>query len=331
MGHGGANALGMGHGAGEGPGMAQGRANGLQGLATTVARALGMGHGAANTPGTAHGAGKGPARGGGFGFGHASVGNPGHNALSILSSHSQNISHKGETHDGRSFSSHSHSTQSLAQHHTVYSTKADEVVQVDDRGPGKQKGFDNSPALQADLGKALNPDTVHSDLDDIVTLGLQPSQARVQPGQGLVDGGGALNPETIHSDFDEIAIPAVQPSPEVQGGGGALNLEAIHSDLDETMTLRLQAGQELQTGRGKSLQASWQTIVPDIDDTPATAVLPKVEQYRPKGLLSKNPELDDDDDKWKCVPYFGAVLLFFSWISQNWTRRVTKGKELASS
>jgi hypothetical protein len=58
------------------------------------------------------------------------------------------------------------------------------------------------------------------------------------------------------------------------GGGGALNLEAIHSDLDETMTLRLQAGQELQTGRGKSLQASWQTIVPDIDDTPATAVLP---------------------------------------------------------
>jgi hypothetical protein len=33
---------GPGHGAGKGPGMAQGRANGLQGLVTAVARALGI-------------------------------------------------------------------------------------------------------------------------------------------------------------------------------------------------------------------------------------------------------------------------------------------------
>ena len=96
-----------------------------------------------------------------------------------------------------------------------------------------------------------------------------------------------MNPNTIHSELDEIAIPGVQPSPEAQDGGGALNPEAIHSDLDETMTLQLQAGQELQTGRGKSLQAGWQTIVPDIDDIPATAVLPEVEEYRPKGLLDR--------------------------------------------
>jgi hypothetical protein len=43
-------------------------------------------------------------------------------------------------------------------------------------------------------------------------------------------------------------------------------------------------------------------------------------------LRSTNPELEDDDDKWKFVPYFGAVLLFVSWISQSWTRRGTKGK-----
>ena len=97
----------------------------------------------------------------------------------------------------------------------------------------------------------------------------------------------------------------------------ALNPEAIHSDLNETVTLQLQAGQELQTGRGKSLQSSWQTIVPDIDDAPAIAVLPEVEKYRPKGLPSTNPELEDDDEKWGLVPYFGILLVFFSWIVQS--------------
>src|SRR5215469_4237491 len=146
----------------------------------------------------AHGAGKGPARGGGFGFGHASVGNPGHNALSTLSSHSQHTSDKGETHYGRSFSSHSHSTQSLARHQTDHSKKADQVVEVEDRGPGKEKGFvDSLPPgkeQQADRGMTLNPATIHSDPDDIVTLGLSPSQ-EVQPDRGL-----PLNLGTIHSD-----------------------------------------------------------------------------------------------------------------------------------
>jgi hypothetical protein len=221
-------------------------------------------------------------------------------------------------------------------------------VQVDDRGPGKEKGFvDSLPPSQeqqTDRGMTLNPATIHSDLDDIVTLGFSPDQ-ELQPDRGLTltletihsslddivtrglkpdqelqaDSGGALKPETIHSDRDEIAIPGVQPSPGVQDGG-ALNRKAIHSDFDETMTLRLQAGQELQTGRGKSLKASWQTIVPDIvpdiDDTPA-AVLLEVEKYRPKGLPSTNPELDDDDEKWGLVPYFGILLVFFSWIVQS--------------
>jgi hypothetical protein len=324
--HGGANAPGMMHGGGKAPGMAHGGGKGEA-----------IGHGGANAPGIAHGGGKGAARGGGFGFGHASLGNP------TLSSRSQNTSHKGETHDGRSFSNH-------AQDHTDHSKKADQVVQVDDRGPGKEKGFvDSLPPSQeqqTDRGMTLNPATIHSDLDDIVTLGFSPDQ-ELQPDRGLTltletihsdlddivtgglkpgqevqaDPGGALKPETIHSDRDEIAIPGVQPSPEVQDGGGALNPEAIHSDLDETMTLRLQAGQALQTGRGKSLQASWQTIVPDIvpdiDDTPATAVLPEVEKYRPKGLPSTNPELDDDDEKWGLVPYFGILLVFFSWTVQS--------------
>jgi hypothetical protein len=277
-------------------------------MAHGAGKGLGIGHGGANAPGMAHGAGKGSTHG------HTGRGNPGHNALSTRSSHSQNTLQTGESHEGRSFSSRSHSEDSLAQNHTVYTTKADEVVQADDRGPGKQKGFGDasalSPELQADLGKALTPETVHSDLDDIVTLGLQPSQG-VQ-----VDGGAALNLETIHSGLDEVAIPGVQPSSEVQDGG-ALNPEAIHSDLVETMTLlRLQAGQELQTGPGKSLRANRQTIVPDIDDTPATSVLPVVEEYRPKGW-STNPELDDDDDKWRSIPSFGILLVFFSWIVQS--------------
>ncbi len=344
--------------------MAQGRANGLQGLATAVARALGMGHGDANAPGMAHGGGKGPARGGGgFGFGHASVGNPGHNALSTLSSHSQNTSHKGETHDGRSFSSHSHSTQSLAQHHTDHSNKADQVVQVDDRGRGKEKGFvDSLPPgqeQQADRGMTLNPDTIHSDLDDIVTLGLPPGQ-ELQPDRGLTldletinsdlddvvtrelppglelnPDRGPLNPETIHSDPDDIVTGGLPPGLELNlDRGVALNPETIHSDLDDIATGGLPPGLELNLDRGKSLQVSWQAKVApgthpyqDTNDTPATEVPRHWSLGDGRAMLrSTNPELDDDDDKWKFVPYFGAVLLFFSWILQNWTRRVTKGK-----
>jgi len=139
----------------------------------------GMGHGGGNGGGMGHGGGNGAGHGG-SGFGRGGVGNPGHNALSTRSSHSQNTSHKGGNHHGRSLSSHSRSMHSLAQHHTARSSKAHQVVQADDTLPGKKKGFvDALPPgqeLQVDRGRALDPDTIHSDLDDIVTRGLPPGQ-----------------------------------------------------------------------------------------------------------------------------------------------------------
>src|SRR5262249_50358396 len=245
-----------------------------QGLVTAVARALGVGHGDANAPGMAHGAGKGPARGGGFGFGHASVGDPGDNAFSTLNSPSQNTSHKGGTHDGRGFSSHSHSTQSLAQHQTDHSTKADQVVQVEDTGPGKEKGIvDSLPPgqeLQPDRGMTLNLETIHSDLDDIVTLGPPDQMLQADPGK-------ALNPDMFHSDLDDI-VALGPPGQELQADPGkALNPDTFDSDLDDIATKGLALGLELNLNRGKSLPASrpaevglW-TIVPDTDETLATA------------------------------------------------------------
>ena len=210
-----------------------------------------MGHGGGNDAGH-----------GGSGFGHADVGNPGHNALSTRSSHSQNTSHKGGNHHGRSLSSHSRSMHSLAQHHTAHSSKAHQIVQVDDTLPGKKKGFvDALPPgqeLQADRGKALNPDTIHSDLDDIVTRGLPPGQ------ELQADRGRAVNPDTIHSDLDDIVTRGLPP------------------------------GLELNLDRGKSLPPGWQakvvpgTIVPDTDDAPRerqTAPLPIDRDIDPGGVI----------------------------------------------
>jgi hypothetical protein len=134
---------------------------------------------------------------------------------------------------------------SLAQHHTAHSSKALQVVQADDTLPGKKKGFvDALPAgqeLQADRGRAvLNPDTIHSDLDEIVTRGLPPGQ------ELQADRGRASNPDTIHSDVDDIVTRGLPP------------------------------GLELNLDRGKSLPPGWQakvapgTTVPDTDDAPAT-------------------------------------------------------------
>ena len=122
-----------------------------------------------------------------------------------------------------------------AQDHTDHSNKADQVVQVDDRGPGKEKGFVDSPPpgqeQQADRGMTLNPDTIHSDLDDIVTLGLPPGQ-ELQPDRGLT-----LNLETIHSDPDDIVTRELPPGLELNlDRGVALNPETIHSDLDDIVT-----------------------------------------------------------------------------------------------
>jgi hypothetical protein len=303
-----------------------------------------IGHGGGNVPGVAHGGGKGAARGGGFGFGHANLGNP------TLSSHSQNPSHKGETHDGRSFSN-------QAQDHTDHSKKADQVVQVDDRGPGKEKGFvDSLPPgqeQQADRGMTLNPATIHSDLNDVVTLGRSPEQ-ELQPDRGLTlnletvhsdlgnivtlelppsqelqaDPAGALYPSTIHSDLANIVTLGLPPSQELQADRGmTLDPETIHSDPDDITIRGLSPSLEVNLHRGKSLSANWQAkvapgaIVSNIDDTSA-ATLPhrwEVGDNRTK-MGSTNHALEDDDEGnlwWKLVPYFGAALLFFSWIVQS--------------
>ena len=295
--------------------MAQGHANGLQGLVTAVATALGMGHGAGkgpgiahgagNAPGTAHGAGRGPARGGGFGFGHASVGNPGHHGLSTLSSHSQNTSHRGGTPDGRSVSNHTHAEHSLAQDHVAHITKADQAVQVDDNDPGKTKGFvDSLPPnqeLQADRSVTLNPETIHSDLDDVVALGPQPNQ------EPNLDRGRTLNPVTIHLDLEDFANLRLQPDQELQDDGGRkLSPDTIHSELDDTVTRGLPPVLALNLAR---LDA----VFLETDDTPATTFSHRdaLDDIRAKMLPPTSLELDDDDATgWKLVPFYGLLLVF---------------------
>jgi hypothetical protein len=114
-----------------------------------------------------------------------------------------------------------------------------------------------------------------------------------------------------------------------------LNL-TIHSEPGDIAISGLSLSLGLNLDRDKLLQASWQakvapgTIVPETDDTPATELMRRWELRGGRAMLrSTNPELDDDDDKWKFVPCIGAALLFFSWIVQSWTRRVTTGKVAA--
>jgi hypothetical protein len=174
--------------------------------------------------------------------------------------------------------------------------------------------------LQADRGRTLNLDTINSDLDGIVTRGL-PLGLELQ-----ADPGGALNPDTIHSDLDGVATRGLPPGQELQADpGGTLNPDTINSNLDDIVTRGLPPGLELNFIRGKSLPASQakvapRTIVPDTDETPATALSHPWElgDDRAKVLHSTNLELEDDDDaRWKLVPYFGAALFFFSWIVQS--------------
>jgi hypothetical protein len=93
------------------------------------------------------------------------------------------------------------------------------------------------------------------------------------------------------------------------------------------MTLRPEEtlGLEPDFNRDKSLPSSWPAkvalgiIVPETDETLAT-LFPRRWEFRDdraKMLRSKNAELHDDDDGWKLVPYFGAALVFFSWIMQR--------------
>jgi hypothetical protein len=226
-------------------------------------------------------------------------------------------------------------------------------VQVDDRDPGKKKGLvDSLPPgeeLQADRGKALNSDASHSNLGDLVTPGLPPSQAlQADPAVTLnadaihselgdiatlglpasqdvqADPAGTFYPETIYSNLDDIAARGI-PSDQAPaaGPGMTLNADTIHSELNDVVTLGLPPGVEVNFNRGKSFPESWpakvapETIVPDADQTLATALPHAIEKYRSKRLPLSNNELEDDDLGWKLIPCFGGVLLFFSWIVQS--------------
>jgi hypothetical protein len=179
----------------------------------------------------------------------------------------------------------------LTQHHTDHSKKADQLVQIDNRDAGKKKGFvDSVPPgkeLQADRGKAVNPDPIQSNLDNLVIPGPPTSQAL------QADPAMTFNPDTIHSELDDVATPGLPP------------------------------GLEVNFNHGESFPKSWpvkvapETIVPDADETPATTLPHRIEKYRPKKLPPSYSELDDDEAGWKFVPYFGAALLFFSWIVQS--------------
>ena len=240
-------------------------------------------------------------------------------------------------------------------------------MQVDDRGPGKKKGFvDSLPPgqeLQADRGRALNPDpnddivtralppglelqadrgrtfnleTIHSDLDGIVTRALTPGL------ELQADRGSTLDLDTINSDLDDTVTRGLPLGLELQADpGGALNPDTIHSDLDGVAAKGLPASLEVNFIRGKSLPASQakvapRTIVPDTDETPATALSHPWElgDDRAKVLHSTNLELEDDDEgnlRWKLVPYFGAALFIVSWIVKSDSpRESVKGLELGS-
>ena len=278
---------------GRGNGVAKGRGNGVaKGRGNGVAQGRGNGVAKGRGNGVAKGRGNGTAHGGGLGFGHPGVGNQGHNTLSTRSSHSQNTSHKGGTQDGRSFPNQTISMRSLAQHHTPPDMDANQADQVPDVAQVPQV---NQP-LQVDQGPRVD--------------GIGEGEKK-----GFVD--------------------SLPPGQELQAEGGRLlNLEPIHSDPGDIAISELPLDLELNLDRGKPLQVSWPAkvapgiIVPDADDTPATE-LPRqwvLGDGRAEILRSIHPELDDDDEKWKFVPYFGAVLLFFSWILQSLSRRVTKGK-----
>ena len=233
---------------------------------------LGIAHGRSNGPGMAKGRGNGAAPGRGFGFGHASVANPGHHALSGRS-HSQNTSHKGGTPDGRSFSNHTHAQHSLAQDHPAHITKADQAVQVDDKGPGQIKGFvDPLPPnqeLQADRSVTLNPETIHSDPEDFANLRLQPDQ------EFQDDGGRKLSPDTIHTELDNTVTRGLPPVL-------ALKLARLDASFLET------------------------------DDTPATTFSHREALDDTRAMLPPtSPELGDSDATgWKLVPFYGLLLVF---------------------
>jgi hypothetical protein len=312
MGHAG-KGVGAAHGHSNTPATAFGRAIGL------IAKGLGHGNGPAAT---VHGRGPGS---------HAGLGNRGHNSLAGRSSHSQNNSHKGETHDGRSFSNHAHAEHSLAQDAVAHITKADQAVQADDNDPGKAKGFLDSPPpsqeVQTDHSVTLNLNPVHANLDEAVVLGLQSKQ---EPNP---DHSRTLNLETLQLGPKDFATSELQAGQEPQAvSGWNLNTDMIHF-----ATLRLQPDQELQADAGWKLNFS--TMGSELDTS--TKGLPYALRLNLAKLDAKfletdvtsartfphrdalediraetrppttTPELDDDDATgWKLAPFYGLVLVF---------------------
>jgi hypothetical protein len=138
--------------------------------------------------------------------------------------------------------------------------------------------------------------------------------------------------ETTHSDGSMVPLGLPSSQTLQTDRGMILTPETIHLDSDDLVTKGPEASFELNLNRGKSL-ASWQNQphfandIPDIEDTPvinrrgwALGV------DRAKMLPPSNPQVEDDEDGWMVLPYFGAALLFFSWIGQK-GRRVIKRKE----
>jgi hypothetical protein len=294
MGHGGGKGVGAAHGHSNTPTTAFSRAIGL------VAKALGHG----KSPGMVQGRSNHAVNGRGFGFSHAGIGNPGHNALSGRSSHSQNTSHKGGTPDGKSFSDDTHAEHSLAQDQVAHITKADQAVQADDNGPGKAKGFvDSLPPnqeLQADRSVTLNPETIHSGLENFATLGLQSDQ------QLQADSSWPLNTGTIHLELEDFATLQLQPDQELQTDAGRkLNPEPIHSELG---TLRKGLPHALALNLA-SLDANFL----ETDDASARTFPHRdaLDDIRAKTLPPTIPELDDDDATgWNLAPFYGLMLVF---------------------
>jgi hypothetical protein len=302
MGHG-AKGGAVGIGGAKGVGVADGFS---KGLATAVGRAIGLvakalGH--SNSPQTSKG-GKGTTHGRGFGFGYASIGHPGHNALSGRSSQSQNASHKGGTPDGRSFSNHTHAEHSLAQDHVAHTSKADPAEQVNDQDPGKAKGpVDSLPSNReppADRSVTLNPS-----LDNDVAVGPQPNQ------ELRAESSHTLNPGTIALGPFLTQLPQLSHDPQADSSQ-ALNPGTIRSDPDEIIALQLHMiHSELDDNVMRVKRASMDLTVPDADDSPV-AKFPNLIGLQDWTAVTTSPVLDDDDEiGWRLVPFFGLVLVFF--------------------
>jgi hypothetical protein len=219
-------------------------------------------------------------------------------------------------------------------------------------GPGKGQaighGDANAPGLAHGPGKGQAVNSLSpGKQQDMLTLGL-PRGHELQ-----ADSSGRFNPETIHSDLEGIVSvgrPLGQdPQPD---RSDKLNLGTIHSDRDAIATRELPPKLEVHLHRGKSLPASSQAKVTlrtsalDMDDN--SAVVPQdgrdLNQDYVRMLSSIVPGLDDDNANevskmpWgialiPLVPGFGALLLFVLGILKSGLtgQRIRKREQLAPS